>query len=89
MNYEEVLLIGGPKDGARISVMEGVPSIRVCVMSDTAVHIGGNADYAQTTVDAVEYRRITMSGDKGFKGCVYVTDGIEPISALIDGYRKP
>ena len=32
MKYENVLLIGGPKDGNWMSVMEGMPSIRVAVI---------------------------------------------------------
>lgn len=89
MKYEEVLLIGGSKDGVRMSVIKGVSSIRVPTMQDTPAQIGGNAVDALTTFEVAEYRRVAMSGDDGFKGCVYVIDGVEPMSALIKGYRKP
>lgn len=89
MKYENVLLIGGPRDGARMSVMEGVPSIRVAVMAGTPAFLGARPMHETTNFETVEYRRVQMTGDQGFRGCVYVVDGVEPMSALINGYRQP
>lgn len=89
MNYETVLLIGGPKDGERMSVIEGVRSIRFPVKEDIPVYIAVRSVRETTNVEFVEYRRVQMAGDRGFRGCVYVFDGVDPMSALIDGYRKP
>lgn len=89
MKYENVLLIGGPKDGKWISVTEGVPSIRVAMAAETPAFIGIMPNDRELVVRVTEYRRVTMTGDQGFKGCVYVFDGVEPMSALINGYRQP
>ncbi|WP_443692644.1 hypothetical protein [Pseudomonas sp.] len=86
MSYENVLLIGGPKDGEWMSVMEGMPSIRVAVMPKMISRI--HDPVHEETFEIIEYRRVQMSGDK-FRGCVYVLDGVEPMSALINGYRQP
>lgn len=85
MNYENVLLIGGPKDGTRMSVLEGVSRIQFASASHEPV--GG---IAPTLVDVqtVVYRRESVRGSTGFTCTVYVIDnGVDAMAALIEGYR--
>lgn len=37
----------------------------------------------------LEYRRVPFQSDRGFKGSVFVFGDIDPMVALIEGYRKP
>lgn len=88
MRYETVLLIGGPKDGARLSVLEGIPFIRCAVPPTGQARIAShNVPECTARVD-VTYRREPMHSSMGFKGAVYVIDnGVDVLPALIDGYR--
>ena len=84
MNYENVLLIGGPKDGTRMSVLEGIPSLRCAVLPARPAHIARH----DVTVETVNYRRESMHSSMSFKGAVYVIDnGVDALPALIEGYR--
>lgn len=92
MNYETVLLIGGPKDGARMSVPEGIPYIRCVVLPTSPARISHiNRDVPKcVTVEEATYRLELMHSSMGFKGAVYVFDnGVDALPALIEGYRKP
>ena len=88
MNYETVLLIGGPKDGERIAVLEGVSQIVLTIHPDTPAFLGSTARDLAVPYGRAEYRRVEVQGDTGFKGCVYVFGDIDPMAALIEGYRK-
>lgn len=75
MNYENVLLIGGPSDGVRMSVLEGVPSLRMAV-------------HGVLGIESVGYRREELQGVRGYRGVVYVIDnGLDGVSALVEGYH--
>lgn len=89
MNYENVLLIGGPSDGVRMSVIEGVNHIRVCVAPNGPVYLG-SAEVKPKSVayDSVIYRRELVHTSKGFNGAVYVIDNdVDVLPALIEGYH--
>ncbi|MDP5677853.1 hypothetical protein P3815_25240 [Pseudomonas aeruginosa] len=90
MKYEEVLLIGGPHDGRRMSVMEGVPTIQMGVpMGAPAVAGDFSAKPVAKIIDSPTYHRHPIHSSTGFVGAVYVVDGVDPMAALIEGYRKP
>lgn len=85
MDYETVLLIGGPKDGTRMSTMKGVQILQFV----TANHDPAGGSTPQVaSVQTVVYRREPMHSSRGFKGAVYVIDnGVDALPALIEGYR--
>lgn len=88
MNYENVLLIGGPLDGQWRTVLQGVRDIRF----STLKHEFYPTDkFVNEPVDAavVEYRRVPVQSDQGFQSSVFVFGDIDPMVALINGYRKP
>lgn len=89
MKYENVLLIGGPKDGVRMSVLEGVPSIRCAVLPKTpATRYEGPGVMECVTVEEVIYRREPMHSGMGFRGAVYVIgNDVDALPTLVDGYR--
>lgn len=90
MKYEEVLLIGGPHDGRRMSVMEGVPTIQMAAPMDAPVVAGDfSAKPVAKAIDFPTYHRHPVHSSNGFVGAVYVADGIDPMAALIAGYRQP
>jgi len=75
MNYETVLLVGGPMDGVRMSVLEGLPSLRMAI-------------HGVPGIESVGYRREELQGVRGYKGVVYVIDnGLDGVSALVEGYH--
>lgn len=85
MNYENVLLIGGPKDGTRISVLEGVPRIQFASASHESA---SSSTPTEVDVQLVVYRREQMHSSMGFKGAIYVLDnGFDALPTLIEGYR--
>lgn len=89
MKYEEVLLIGGPCDGDRISVMEGIPTVRMPMPMNAPALIDHRPSApVKETRSIVEYRRNEVRSHS-FDGAVYVVDGIDPLAALIAGYRQP
>ncbi|SET76651.1 hypothetical protein [Pseudomonas graminis] len=88
MNYENVLLIGGPKDGERVSVEAGIPHLRFVQMQPPPVSYRDNANPDQDqTIDEVIYRRHPVQSAHGLKTAVFVFGDIDPLAALIDGYR--
>lgn len=88
MNYENVLLIGGPKDGARMSVLEGMSRIQFAEASEAGHRPIGGRTPTVMDFQTVVYRREPMHSSMGFKGTVYVIDnGVCAIQALIEGYR--
>ncbi|MGH8387650.1 MAG: hypothetical protein ACRESJ_19540 [Pseudomonas sp.] len=88
MNYENVLLIGGPKDGVRMAVLEGVSHIRVAALPKSRAALGIPDVPEVVTVAEVVYKREAVRTIKGFNGVVYVIDnGVDALPALIDGYR--
>lgn len=88
MNYENVLLIGGPLDGQWRSVVEGVREIRMVVAPKGPAY-WENAVEEAVTAELVEYRRVPVQSNKGFKSAVFVFGDIDPMVELIEGYRKP
>lgn len=90
MEYENVLLIGGPRDGEWISVEKGLREIRMTQRpSYQAYRKESEEQPAEVDYVDVEYRRIPFQSDRGFKGSVFVFGDIDPMVALIEGYRKP
>lgn len=89
MEYENVLLIGGPRDGERISVIKGVREIRMAQLPRTPAYWQPAEDQAPVSYVDLEYRRVPFQSDRGFKGSVFVFGAIDPMVALIEGYRKP
>ena len=89
MEYENVLLIGGPRDGEWISVEKGLREIRL--VQAPRVPAYWQPEKAPEKVDYVEleYRRVPFQSDRGFKGSIFVFGDIDPMVALIEGYRKP
>lgn len=81
MNYENVLLIGGPRDGEWISVIEGVPNIRMPQRP--------SIQDPQLTFEILVYQRVPFESRKGVKGSVFVCGDVDLLVALIEGYRKP
>lgn len=90
MEYEEVLLIGGPFDGHRISLMKGMPTVKMAVPQNAPVNLRDSSlPPVPTTCAPQVYHRHPMHSSSGFVGAVYVADGVEPMAALIAGYRQP
>ena len=88
MNYENVLLIGGPKDGERVSVEAGTPHLRFVQMQPSPTSYRDNASPDQDqTIDEVIYRRHPVQSSQGIDTAVFVYGEIDPLAALIDGYR--
>lgn len=81
MEYESVLLIGGPRDGDWISVLKGIPTIRMPQRP--------TAQDPQLTYDVHEYVRVPFESRKGVKGAVFTCGDVDLLAALIEGYRKP
>lgn len=90
MEYENVLLIGGPRDGEWLTVLKGAPTIRMAQLSPAqySTYRRGEVPSASVAND-FEYRRVLFQSDRGFKGAVFVLGDIDPMVALIEGYRKP
>lgn len=90
MEYENVLLIGGPRDGKWVTVLKGAPTIRMAQLSQPqySTYRRGEVPSAANHTD-LEYRRVPFQSDRGFKGAVFVLGDIDPMVALIEGYRKP
>lgn len=90
MKYENVLLIGGPEDGRRLSVLEGIPSIKLIPKTEAAIRFSDeNREPTASISTLLEYHRMPIYSHKGFTGAVYVFGDIDPMVALIEGYRKP
>lgn len=90
MNYEEVVLIGGHSDGQRISVRRGVDEVLLPKPPRpgyTDIDDKGIAS-DNRVIDITSYKRTDLRGPSGFV-VVYVVDGVDPIKALVDGYRSP
>lgn len=88
MNYENVLLIGGPRDGQRMSVLAGIPSLRVGQLPAALATYRNNAVPTETVAYGdVIYHRHPMQTSRGLNTAVYVCGDIDPLAALIDGYR--
>lgn len=88
MKYENVLLIGGPRDGEWISVIEAIPTIRMVKRPASIGSFSNTPHDPQLTYETFEYRRMPFQSDRGFKGAVFVFGNIDPMVALIEGYRK-
>jgi len=88
MNYENVLLIGGPKDGTRMSVLSGVQRIQFAEASATGHGPYGGSSPTVMDVQHVVYRLESVQSSRGTKGAIYVIDnGVDALQALIEGYR--
>ncbi|MBI6848619.1 MULTISPECIES: hypothetical protein [Pseudomonas syringae group] len=89
MDYETVLLIGGPNDGKRISVLAGVPFLKVGSIQMPAVISAAAAPPDQAVpYQEVIYHRHPMQTSHGLQTAVYVYGGIDALAALINGYRS-
>lgn len=89
MSRENVLLIGGPRDGEWTQVEEGLREIRLAQMPKTPVYWQPDVDPQEITIVESQYRRVPFRSDRGFVGAVFVFGDIDPMVALIEGYRKP
>lgn len=89
MRYENVLLIGGPRDGEWISVIEGIPTIRMIKPPAEIGSYSNTPDDAKLTYDTFEYVRVPFESRKGVKGAVFAYGDVDLLTALIEGYRKP
>lgn len=87
MKYESVLLIGGPRDGEWISVLEGICEIRLSSAPTCKSYAETNHRESVESL-MLEYRRVPFQSDRGFKGAVFIFGDIDPMVALINGYRK-
>lgn len=90
MNYENVLLIGGPKDGDRIQVMPGLAQV---IFDDIKREVApfsratANEPVTLRAVTRAVYNRSQVASDKGFTGAVYTFEGVDAMPHLIKGYR--
>lgn len=91
MEYESVLLIGGPRDGQWISVTKGVPSIRMVQPIVETLSLPYDEEFKGplSIVKDVIYTRHPINSSQGLTTAVYVFEGVDPLVALINGYRKP
>lgn len=89
MEYESVLLIGGPRDGEWISVLKGMPSIRTVKKPAESGNYSNTPDNAQLTYETFEYVRVPFESRKGVKGAVFTYGDVDLLTTLINGYRKP
>lgn len=89
MEYENVLLIGGPRDGEWISVEKGLREIRMVQRPSYQGYGKAIEEKGPVAYVDLEYRRVPFQSDRGFKGSVFVFGDIDPMVALIEGYRKP
>lgn len=91
MEYESVLLIGGPRDGQWISVINGIASIRMAQPIVETLSLPYNQEFKGplSIVKDVIYTRHPIQSSHGLKTAVYVFEGVDPLVALINGYRKP
>lgn len=90
MEYEEVLLIGGPRDGHRMSVIAGIPTIQVAVLHGVPARPSDPRPQSEPiTYTHPIYHRHPVHSSSGFVGAVYVAEGVDPMQALIAGYRRP
>lgn len=89
MEYENVLLIGGPRDGEWILIEKGLREIRMVQRPSYKAYVKQDEDKAPVAYVDLEYRRVPFQSDRGFKDSVFVFGDIDPMVALIEGYRKP
>ncbi|EPB7048605.1 hypothetical protein PCP38_00685 [Pseudomonas aeruginosa] len=89
MSYDDVLLIGGPADGQMVSVLRGVNEVLLPQPPDQAVSITdeGRKPFPKD-MSIASYKRADIQGPSGWLS-VYVADGLDPIKALVENYRKP
>ena len=88
MEYENVLLIGGPRDGEWISVVKDVPTIRMVKPPAAIGSYSNTPDDVQLTYDTFEYVRVPFESRKGVKGAVFTYGDVDLLTTLINGYRK-
>lgn len=92
MEYENVLLIGGPRDGKWITVREGVQTIQMAQFSQPQYSIYRRGEVpSEVSCKDLEYHRVPVpvQSGQGFKSAVFVFGDIDPMAALIAGYRRP
>ena len=87
MKYENVLLIGGPRDGEWTSVIAGVPGIKLCVLPKKSARIVSQPPDVQDTIDEVFYRRYPIQSSQAMYTSVYVCGDVDVLAALINGYH--
>lgn len=90
MKHENALFIGGAADGERRDVLSGIPSIDVAVLPKRAAGVPNFSAEPTTMVDFQQqrYTRQRLRSEHA-DFVVYVADGVDPIKALIEGYRQP
>lgn len=88
MNYETVLLIGGPHDGQWISVLSGVSDVVMHERKRASLLITDEIP-ANIPLKRISYHRHPMHSSQGLKTAVYVFEGVDALAALIEWYRKP
>lgn len=98
INYVEALLIGGPHDGQRVNIMEGIPQLRMAEAMPARL-IPDAAEPPAAPVSPVLHT-YTRSGfgiqQDGQRGMFYLyvhqslpSNPIAAVQMLYDGYRKP
>ena len=84
MSEEQVLLIGGHRDGDVVVVHDKVPDLKFPQRTPVPSTWSHQPPIAKPLTEMVVYRRHVLGTT-----VVYALDGIDPLAALIDGYRKP
>ncbi|OLU22967.1 hypothetical protein BVH03_22215 [Pseudomonas sp. PA15(2017)] len=88
METVEVLLIGGPCDGMRMSVMPGQPSLQAVPMRKCGVpNFSESAFSVSETQQIYTYRRVPLRGEKYAEYDVYVFGDYDVLGTLIKNYR--
>jgi hypothetical protein len=90
MDYEKVLLIGGPSDGQWVSVLAGVRDVAFAVLPESAVRYSRAAPDAPVQTDRVFYRREPVQSSKGCRCALFVHGDTDALATLIERYSpKP
>lgn len=96
INYVEALLIGGPNDGQRVNIMEGIPQLRMAAPPALEQTLTApRSDWSEPDVHTY-----TRSGfgiqHEGKRGMFYLyvheslpADPIAAVQMLYEGYRQP
>jgi hypothetical protein len=88
MEKVQVLLIGGPCDGMRMTVIPGQPSLQAVPMEKLPPPmVDYNRDAVSQTRQVYTYYRATLRAKNGVDHDVYVYGEIDVVVALIKGYQ--
>jgi hypothetical protein len=85
MKSEEMLCIGGPLDGERVTVDQGLPYLRAPAQ-EAFEACDGHRGYA---MDLMEYRREHLHDGERRYAVFFHDDGTSLMQVLLQGYRRP